>query len=245
MALPAKYWAFVGGYGTAIETFGFDPASGVLTPGALTEGVAEAPTFLALDEHVAQYRLDETTGTLSALEVPSVGMTGPAGPRHIAVHPTLRVVYALLDWSGEIACYRYDGQGLLGAQGAVSAFPPGEEPHPVTGTMTAAEIEVSHDGKRVFASTRTPTCQSLAVLDVGASGMLTLRSNERGAGLIRGPRHFISSRDGRHLLVANQDGDSLLVFRLEQGTGTPTLCGAAPTPTRINQPNALAWGRFA
>lgn len=359
MAQRQKYWVFVGGYGTAIETFAFDPARGALTPAGLTEGVAEAPTFLALDEargvlfavselggadaaqpgralsfqvdagtgeltplsdvwaggsnavhcalthsgnylltassstvegrvavipvapdgtlaeptdsqiagknahglvqspdgqfvwvvcrgdeHVAQYRLDETTGKLSALSVPSVGMAGPAGPRHVAVHPTLRVVYALLDWSGEIACYRYDEQGLLTAMGSVSAFPPGKQPRPVTGTMTAAELEVSRDGRRVYASTRTPDCQSLAVLDVGASGELTLRANEGGAGLIRGPRHFISSRDGRHLLVANQDDDSLLAFRLDEVTGAPALCGNVTTPTRVRKPNALAWGRF-
>src|SRR5882724_1951507 len=45
-----KQWVFVGGYGDAIETFGFDPATGALTSVAFTEGVPESPTFLVLDE---------------------------------------------------------------------------------------------------------------------------------------------------------------------------------------------------
>jgi len=42
-----KHWVFVGGYAPTIETFAFDPKSGTLTSTGLTEGVAEAPTFLA------------------------------------------------------------------------------------------------------------------------------------------------------------------------------------------------------
>jgi 6-phosphogluconolactonase len=354
-----KHWVFVGGYGTTIETFAFEPASGTLTSAALTEGVAEAPTFLALDERrgllfavsekggadaaepgralsfkvdadtgrltqlsdvwaggsnavfvalsgsgkylltassssaegrvavipvasdgtlsepcdsqiagknahglvqspdgrfvwvvcrgdelVAQYRFDEDTGKLSALSVPSVALSSPSGPRHIAVHPTLKVVYALLDWSGEIVSYDYDGGGLLTGPRSVSAFPPGKEPQAVKGRMTAAEIEVSADGRHVYASTRTAECQSLAVLRVDARGQLSLVANEQAQSLIEGPRHFISSRDNRHLILANQEGDSLLAFELNQETGLPRLMGATATRTRVRQPNALAFGVF-
>jgi 6-phosphogluconolactonase len=352
-----KHWVFVGGYGTAIETFAFEPATGALTTTALTEGVAEAPTFLALDadrallfavsekggadsaepgralsfrvdpmtgkltklsdvwaggsnavfvalsnsgkylltassstaegrvavipvasdgtlsepsdsqiagrnahglvqspsgefvwvvcrgdELVAQYRLDEVTGKLSALAGPSVSFPSPSGPRHIAAHPTHRVVYALLDWSGEIVTYGYGSDGQLSSPKTVSAFPKGKAPKSVAGTMTAAEIEVSRDGKRVYASTRTSECQSLAVLEVDAAGQLTLVANEAARGLIKGPRHFISSRDNRRMILANQDNDTLLAFSIDETTGLPALMGAGATPTRVNKPNALAFG---
>ncbi len=352
-----QQWVFVGGYGKAIETFAFEPTTGKLSSVALLEGVAEAPTFLALDasrrvlfavsekggadspepgralsfsidaatgklsplsevwaggsnavfvatsvsgrylltassstaegrvavipvasdgtlaepsdsqiagknahglvqspngkfvwvvcrgdESVAQYRLDEQTGTLSPLAVPSVYFPQPSGPRHIAAHPTLPVVYALLDWSGEVITYRYGADGQLAEPVTVSVFPPGKSPKPVTGVMTAAEIEVSRDGRRVYASTRTPDCQSLAVLEVTPTGQLSLIANEEARGLIQGPRHFMLSHDNRHLILANQDNDTLLSFSVDQATGLPALLGTAATKTRVNKPNALAFG---
>jgi 6-phosphogluconolactonase len=348
----------VGGYGTTLETFSFDEGSGTLTSVALTEGVAESPTFLALDEkrqvlfaisekagadkpepgrassyridprsgtlskindvwsgggntvsvqltrsgkslltassstaegriavipvaedgrlsepsdsqiagknahgqaqsrdgkfvyvvcrgseHVAQYRLDESTGKLQALSVPSVGVPTPSGPRRVVVHPTLPVAYVILDWSGEVVSYSIADGGELYDPQTLSLFPPGKAPKAVTGTMTAAELEVSADGRTVYATTRTPDCQSIAVLGVGPQGRLTLLANEYGKGLIQGPRHFLLSPDNRHLFVANQDNNTLLVFAVDAESRQLTLCGAA-TATRVKQPNAVAFGSF-
>lgn len=357
--MTQQHWVFVGGYGTNIETFAFEPASGALTSVALTENVPEAPTFLALDparqllfavsekggadaaqpgralcfsidaasgrlsklsdvwaggsntvavsishsgrylltasssttegrvavipiahdgrlappsdsqiagknahglvqspsgefvwvvcrgdESVAQYRLDEDAGKLLPLPVSHVFLPAPSGPRHIAAHPQHRVVYVLNDWSGEVVSFRYGADGQLTAPRSLSVFPPGKAPRAEKGTMTAAEIEVSRDGRRVYASTRTPACQSLAVLDVDAEGQLKLVANETGRGLIHGPRHFILSRDNRFLLLANQDSDTLLAFRVDEATGLPSLLGDGATPTRVSKPNALALGAF-
>jgi 6-phosphogluconolactonase len=358
MTQTMRHWLFVGGYGTAIETFGFDPSSGQLAPAAFTDGVPEAPTFLALDarrrllfavtelggadsaqpgravsysidvasgkltklsdvwaggsnavhvalsrcgnylltassstaegrvavipvdeagrlseptdsqiagknahglvqspdgrfvwvvcrgdERVTQYRFDEHSGKLTLLSAPHATLPVPSGPRHIAVHPTLPVVYALMDWSGEVVTYAYAEDGVLTQLDSVSAFPEGKQPLAATGAMTAAEIEVSKDGKRVYASTRTAECQSISVLEVGLTGALTRRENEPGNGLIRGPRHFVFSADERHLFVANQDADTLLAFAVDPATGHPSLLGGA-VATRINKPNALAFGSF-
>jgi 6-phosphogluconolactonase len=350
-----EQWVFVGGYGQAIETFRFSPATGVLTSVALTEGVPESPTFLFLDaerrllfaisekagadspepgratsfsvdaasgkltklsevwsgggntvsvvptrsgkhlltassstaegrvavipvteagwlvepsdsqvagsnahglvqsvdgqfvwvvcrgaEHVAQYRLDESNGKLSALSVSSVSLPKPSGPRRIAVHPSLRVAYVLLDWSGEIVTYTFGDDGQLGSPTTVSVFPIGKEPKAAAGAMTAAEVEVSADGKTVYASTRTPDCQSIAILKVDSRGQLTLVANEEASGLIKGPRHFMLSRDNRHMIVANQDNDTLIVLAVNATDGSLALVGPA-TPTRVKMPNALAF----
>lgn len=350
------HWVFVGGYGSIIESFAFDAATGVLTSAGVTEGVPEAPTFLALDEPrkllfavtekggadaaqpgravsyrvdtatgkleklsevwsggsnsvsvavshsgkyllttssssaegrvgvipvasdgtlsepsdsqiagknahglvqspsgefvwvvcrgeetVAQYRLDEKSGKLTPLNEPSVSFARPSGPRHIAAHPSQPVVYALLDWSGEIVSFGYGSDGLLTQRQTVSAFPPGKEPKSVAGAMTAAEIEVSRDGKRVYASTRTSDCQSIAVLDVDAHGDLTLVQNEAANGLIQGPRHFILDRHNRFMIVANQDNHTLTALSVHAETGRLALLGSAAHPTRVNMPNALAF----
>ena len=351
-----NHWLFVGGYGTAIETFRFEPATGALTSVALTEGVAESPTFLVLDEkrkllfaisekagadapepgratsfsvdaasgkltklsevwsgggntvsvvpsrtgktlltassstaegrvavvpvtdggelaeptdsqvagknahglvqsvdgqfvwvvcrgdeHVAQYRLDEGRGKLTALPVPTVSLPKPSGPRRMAVHPSLPVAYVLLDWAGQIVTYRFGADGLLFEPTTVSVFPPGKEPEAQAGVMTAAEVEVSVDGRTVYASTRTSECQSIAILKVDSSGRLTLAANEEANGLIQGPRHFMLSRDNRHMIVANQDNDTVLVLQVNAGNGLLTLLGTA-IPTRVKKPNAVAFG---
>lgn len=354
-----KQWVFVGGYGTTIETFAFDPPSGALTSVALTDGVPESPTFLELDakrnllfaisekagadspepgrataysvdaatgkltrlndvwsgggntvsvvtsrsgkhlltassstaegtvavipileggklgeptdsrvagknahglvqsidgqfvwvvcrgdEHVAQYRFDDATGKLTPLAVPIVSVPAPAGPRRMAVHPTLHVAYVILDWSGEIVTYRFGADGQLSELSTVSIFPPGKGPKSVKGVMTAAELECSADGKRVYASTRTPDCQSIAILDVAADGGLKLVANEEANGLIRGPRHFLLSRDNQRMIIANQDNDTLLVLAVTAGSGALSLLGGA-VPTRVKKPNALAFGALA
>lgn len=358
-ASTRKHWLFVGGYGTTLETFSFDEGSGTLTSVALTEGVAESPTFLALDEtrqvlfaisekagadkpepgratsyrvdprsgalskindvwsgggntvsvqltrsgkslltassstaegriavipvapdgrlsepsdsqiagknahgqaqsvdgkfvyvvcrgseHVAHYRLDESSGKLQGLAVPSVGVPAPSGPRRVVVHPKLPVAYVILDWSGEVVSYQIADSGELCDPQTLSIFPAGKAPKAVTGTMTAAELEVSADGSTVYATTRTPDCQSIAVLAVGAQGRLTLVANEYGNGLIKGPRHFLLSPDNRHLFLANQDNNTLLVFGVDSESRRLTLRGSA-TATRVKQPNAVAFGSFS
>ena len=196
------------------------------------------------DEHVAQYRLDEVAGKLTPLPVASVPLPKPSGPRRMAVHPTLQVAYVILDWSGEIVSYRFGTDGQLHELSKVSIFPAGKAPQAVTGVMTAAELEVSADGKTVYASTRTPDCQSIAVLKVEANGQLNLVANEAASGLIKGPRHFMLSRDNRRMIVANQDNNTLLVLAVNPEKGSLSLLGGA-TPTRVDKPNAVAFGALS
>jgi 6-phosphogluconolactonase len=193
------------------------------------------------DEHVAQYRFDESAGKLEPLTPPAVRLPRPSGPRRVAVHPRLPVAYVVLDWSGEIVAYQIGRDGQLREPSATSVFPPGRQPAAVTGTMTAADLEVSADGKTVYASTRTPECQSIAVLGVDATGRLTLTANEHAGGLIAGPRHFMLSPDNRHLFVANQDNDTLLVLAVHPESGLLGLRGSAVS-TRVKKPNAIAFG---
>lgn len=356
-ASPRSSWLFVGGYGPAIETFRFDPQTG-LSPAGMTQGVPESPTFLALDaprrllfaiseaagadaprpgratsfriepsgalsrlndvwsgggntvsvavsrsgrhlltassstaegrvavipigedgrlaepsdsqiagrnahgqaqsvdgcfvyvacrgdEHVAQYAFDAGAGKLRALAVPSVAVPRPSGPRRIVVHPTLPVAYLILDWSGEVVTYQIGGDGQLHAAVTTSIFPAGKAPRAQAGVMTAADLEVSADGKTLYASTRTPDCQSIAVLRIDARGGLTLLANEHADGLIHGPRHFVLSPDNRFLFVANQDSDTLLAMTVQPETGRLALLGR-PVPTRVSKPNALAFGALS
>jgi 6-phosphogluconolactonase len=76
-----------------------------------------------------------------------------------------------------------------------------------------------------------------------ATGHLTLVGHERRT--IKKPRHFSLDPGGRVLLVANQDGASVSIFRIDPGTGRldvvgppvpagekPSFVGVLPTPHR-------------
>jgi 6-phosphogluconolactonase len=50
------------------------------------------------------------------------------------------------------------------------------------------------------------------------------------------PRGFALSPDGRWLIAANQDSDSIVPFAIDPATGLPAVAGAAlrvPSPTCI------------
>jgi 6-phosphogluconolactonase len=65
-------------------------------------------------------------------------------------------------------------------------------------------------------------------------GTLTRIGHESTRG--RTPRHFAIDPDGDLLLVANQDSDSLVTFRLDPASGalTATVCSAyVPAPVCV------------
>jgi 6-phosphogluconolactonase len=191
------------------------------------------------DEHVAQYRFDEVAGKLTPLAPPRVSVPRPSGPRRVVVHPRLPMAYVILDWSGEIVSYAIASDGQLQNPVTLSIFPAGKAPVSKAGTMTAAELEVSADGRTLYASTRTADCQSIAILEVGGDGRLTLVANEEANGLICGPRHFLLTGDNQLLVVANQDNDTLLALAVNAADGSLELLNGA-VATRVKKPNAVA-----
>jgi len=223
--------------------------SDVVIAGKNAHGLAQSPDGNLVwvscrgDETVAQYRFDEAAGKLHPLVPPNVALPGPAGPRHVAAHPSKRVVYILGDWSGEIFIYSYGDDGVLVAKKSVSVFPADKQPIAAAGTMTAAELEVSADGKYVYATTRSAALQSIAVLAVASDGDLTLVANEEAGGSIKGPRHFVITPERDHLILANQDTNTLLVFKIDPDNGQLTLVGDI-VATKIKMPNALAVASF-
>jgi len=169
-------------------------------------------------DKIMQWIYDPDEGTMrpnprsAALSVKS-----GSGPRHLAFHPTLFVVYGINELVSSINVYHYDGiAGTLGPiVQSLTSLPPGANP----ASNTGGEIQVSPDGRFVYASNRGNN--SIAVFKVHPiDGFLSFVSFKPCGGLT--PRFFTLAPFGDYLLVANQDSNNIVVFSVDPVTGAIT-----------------------
>ena len=90
-----------------------------------------------------------------------------------------------------------------------------------TGKVGAADIHVSPDGKFLYASNRGEA-NNIVIYAIGRNGRLTYV--DRQAEGINTPRNFVIDPSGNFLLVGNQSGNDIAIFRRDKKTGmlTPT-----------------------
>jgi len=187
-------------------------------------------------DRVFVYRLD--VGAKSLRHVEGGGgdavMRPGTGPRHMAFHPRLPLVFVANELDSTVATLRFDVErGVLSSVDARSTLPTGW-----TGTNYPADIHVASTGRSLYVSNRGHN--SIAVFSVAAStGALVLDQVVSTEG--DWPRNFSLDPTGRWLLVANQRSDSVVVFGRdpENGRLTPTR-----PPQRISIPSPVCL-RFA
>jgi 6-phosphogluconolactonase len=178
-------------------------------------------------DRVFVYRLDLDGKSLRHVESGDAVMRSGAGPRHIAFHPTLPLVFVANELDSTVATLRFDAErGALSSLDIRSTIPPGW-----TGTNYPADIHVASSGRTLYVSNRGHN--SIAVFSVAEStGALTLDQVVSTEG--DWPRNFSLDPTGRWLLVANQRSDSVVVFARDQESGRLT-----PTPQRIALPSPV------
>ena len=181
------------------------------------------------NDRVYVYRHDLATGTIGAHEPAFVGVEPGSGPRHLALHPSLRYAYVLAELASAVATFAWNASdGTLVQRQRVSTLPLG-----TTTENTTAEIAVHPTGRFVYASNRGH--DSIAVFSVDArNGHLTLLANTPTGG--KTPRNFAVEPSGRWLLAANQRSDTIVTFAIDPTKGTLSRTGAAvevPRPVCI------------
>ena len=189
-------------------------------------------------DRVFVYRLDLEGKSLRHVQGGTGGgdavMRPGAGPRHIALHPTLPLVFVANELDSTVATLRFDAErGALSPQGTRSTVPAGW-----TGTNYPADIHVAPTGRTLYVSNRGHN--SIAVFSVAEStgaGALALDQVVSTEG--DWPRNFSLDPSGRWLLVANQRSDSVVVFGRDPENGRLT-----PTRQRIAIPSPVCL-RFA
>ena len=183
-------------------------------------------------DRVFVYRLDLGGKSLRHVDGGDAVMRPGAGPRHIAFHPTLPLVFVANELDSTVATLRFDAErGALSPLDTHSTVPAGW-----TGTNYPADIHVAANGRTLYVSNRGHN--SIAVFSVAEStGALVLEQVVSTEG--DWPRNFSLDPSGRWLLVANQRSDFVVVFGRDPESGRLT-----PTRQRIAIPSPVCL-RFA
>jgi 6-phosphogluconolactonase len=221
---------FVGG---ATEIFQLDGAGGfVRRSAAVASGAESHSVYLSPDERfvfvpgrashrVSRFRFDSSNGTLAAAGGTSVD--AGAGCRHMTFDLKATHAYLVNEFANTVTVFDYNARsGTLTRVQSVSTLPDG-----FRGKSSAADIHLHPNGRFLYVTNRpTDTDGNLAVLAVSSDdGKLTRVGHESTYGRV--PRNFTIQRDGRYLVVGNQESKTLVTFALDAGSGKLTLVGQA------------------
>ncbi|MEP6551691.1 MAG: lactonase family protein [Gemmatimonadales bacterium] len=179
-------------------------------------------------DRVFVYRLDLDGNSLRRVEGGEAVMHAGAGPRHIAFHPKLPLVFVACELDSTVATLRFDAErgALSSPLETRSTLPAGWK-----GTNYPADIHIAPSGRTLYVSNRGHN--SLAVFSIAKStGALSLDQVVSTGG--DWPRNFSMDPTGRFLLVANQKSNSIIVFGRDEKSGRLT-----PTRERIELPSPV------
>jgi 6-phosphogluconolactonase len=184
---------------------------------------------LGIDK-VMIYAFDKNTGKLTSAKQPFAASTPGAGPRHICFDPTNNFAYLMEELSGTVVAYKYKNGKLKPVQ-RISSMPAGD-----TSFAGSADIHVSPDGKFLYASNRADA-NNIGIFSVNQkNGKLTLVGHQSTLG--KTPRNFNFDPTGNFLLVANQNSDTIVVFKINKVTG---LLTDTQHNIEVGKPVCLKW----
>jgi 6-phosphogluconolactonase len=165
---------------------------------------------------IRRYSINHDKGTLEPLG--DTVLHPGAGPRHLTFHPDGKSAYVINEVDSSVTSFTYDSE--TGILNTVMTLPtlPGD----YTGENTCAEIALSADGRFLYGSNRGSDTIVIYSVDA-ATAELKLVGHESTRG--GHPRHFTITPDGGYLIVANRDGNNLVVFALNEDNGLLTFTG--------------------
>ena len=165
-------------------------------------------------DRVFVYVLDLDAGVLRRHEGGDVAMRPASGPRHLAFHPTLPLVFVSCELDSTVATLHFDARrGRLSLGATASTVPRGWK-----GENYPADVHIAPSGNALYVSNRGH--DSIAVYAIGATGELRLDQVVSTEG--SWPRNFSLDPTGRWLLVANQKSESVVVFARDLLSGRLT-----------------------
>jgi 6-phosphogluconolactonase len=171
---------------------------------------------LGIDK-VMVYRFDNVKGKLSPATPPFAQSMPGGGPRHFDFHPTKQYAYLMEEMTGTVVAFKYN-EGQLGSLQRINALPVDFK-----GVIGSADIHVSPDGKFLYCSNRGES-NTITIFKInGHTGKLEIAGYQSTLG--KTPRNFNFDPSGNFLLVANQQSDNIVIFRIDKKTGLLTDTG--------------------
>ncbi|MES2713738.1 MAG: lactonase family protein [Pseudomonadota bacterium] len=172
-------------------------------------------------DRVFVFAFDQANGALTpAGNNGFVASRSGAGPRHMAFHPNRPIAWVLNELDSTVTTYAWaPANGTLTARQVITTLPTD-----FTGNSTCSEIAVSPDGRTVHVSNRGhDSVTTYAARPDG--GLLSSPAWTRTQG--PSPRFIGLAPGGRFLYAANEQGDTILPFRVDATSGRLTQAGAA------------------
>ncbi len=184
-------------------------------------------------DKILMYPFNAATGALAKNKLTATNVIGGSGPRHLAVAPSQKYVYATQELNGTIAGFAVMPGGKLKLLQTISAVPEG-----YTGSFGGADIHVSPDGKFLYASNRGES-NTIAVFSIDKATGVVKAIGYQPTGGVK-PRNFNFDPSGNFLLVANQDTDNIVIFSIDHKTGLLKDTGKS---IQVPAPVCIQWIR--
>ena len=162
------------------------------------------------------YQIDRGYLTLlQILEVPK-----GVGPRHVLLSEDESLLYIITEYSNEILAYENkEEKRFLQRISTLSES--------YTGISNCSTLCFSKDRRFLYGANRG--AESIALFEVRPDGTLSYKKEYDCGG--KHPRHMLLTRDGRHLIVCNQNSDNAAVFLLNQADGAlDAIIASIPFP---------------
>lgn len=165
-----------------------------------TDQIHIFPVSEAMTDGVAHSLLDESKEY-------NVKVEPESGPRHICFHPNQKYAYLINEISGKVITFSYEN-GKLNALQYIEAD--------TIGAKGSGDIHISPDGKFVYASNRLQA-DGIAIFAVDQEKGTLTKAGYQLTDIH--PRNFIITPNGRYLLVACRDSNTIQVFNRDKVTG--------------------------
>ena len=167
-------------------------------------------TDLGADKlYVYKYNSDAEHNNILLL-ADSIDLKPASGPRHISFNPNGIFFYVLQELDATLTVFSYINGKIEKIQETSI------QPKDFTGSNSAAHIEVTKDGKYLYATNRGDA-NTISVFKVHANGRINPVQELYVQG--EGPRNFAIDPKGNFLLVANQYTNDVIVFKRDKTTG--------------------------
>ena len=142
---------------------------------------------------------------------PFVKIADGNGPRHIVFSNDKKHVYLVTEMGSNVHVFDYNN-GKLKEKQTITLLKDGFK-----GQTAGAAIHISPDGRFLYASNRLETNEiSVFAIDPD-NGKLIFVQREPSYG--KNPRDFAIDPTGNFMVVANQDSDSIFVYRIDKSNG--------------------------
>lgn len=135
-----------------------------------------------------------------------------SGPRHISFSKNGKLVYVIEELTGNVSVYQFQ-KGISKKIQTIATHPADFK-----GPAGSADIHISPNEKFLYVSNRGNE-NNIVKLTLLESGLIRTDKINYFSSKGLKPRNFTISKDGKWLLVANQDTDNVIVYKINPSNG--------------------------